>query len=444
MPELQTKIRCAIYTRKSTDEGLDMQFNSLDAQREAGEAYIASQKHKDWICLPEHYDDGGFSGGNTNRPALNRLLSDIKAGKIDVVVIYKIDRLSRSLMDFSSLLTVFEKYHTDFVSVTQDINTSSSSGRMMLNILMTFAQFEREVITERIRDKVAAAKKKGMRCGGPPPMGYRSNPISKKLEIIPEEAEIVKRIFESYLRLGSAHDVAEELDADGLKIRTMISHKGRIRGGRPYTGSYIYQVLQNPIYIGQVKHYDKTYPGEHEAIIERKLWDKVHTLLKENLAHDGKFSKRVTPLRGLVRCGHCGGPMTENFTKKTQVKSYRYFICNRDAKRLHKSCPLKRVPAAELEQLLLQEIGTMLAKPEVIAGIMQSASAQSEAGKHLKQKQIQDAFSDLVKVWDVMFPVEKYKFIQTIIAGITVWTDKITIEYNTQGLESVIAETEVK
>lgn len=444
MTEIQTQVRCAVYTRKSTDEGLDMQFNSLDAQREAGEAFIASQKAKGWVCLPDRYDDGGFSGGNTNRPALTKLLADIKAGKIDAVVVYKIDRLSRSLLDFSGLLTLFDQHQTAFVSVTQDINTSSSSGRMMLNILMTFAQFEREVITERIKDKVASAKKKGMRCGGPPPMGYGSNPVSKKLEIIPEEAAIIKRIFESYLRLGSARDVAAELDADGLKIRTMVSRKGRTHGGTPFTGAYIYQTLSNPTYVGLVKHYDKTYPGEHEAIIDRKTWDAAQKLLKDNLVHDGRRVKRLTPLRGLVKCGCCGGVMKENFTKKTHEKSYRYFVCDRDTKRIHSTCPLKRVPAAELESLLLAEIGTMLAKPEILAGVMHSAAELDENGKWLKMKQVQTAFADLVKVWDVMFPVEQYKFIRTVIAGITVFPDKVTIEYKTRGLESVIGETEVK
>ena len=444
MTEIQTQVRCAVYTRKSTDEGLDMQFNSLDAQPEVGEAFIASQKAKGWVCLPDRYDDGGFSGGNTNRPALTRLRQDIADGKIDAVVVYKLDRLSRSLLDFAGLLTLFDKHNIAFVSVTQDINTSSSSGRMMLNILMTFAQFEREVITERIRDKVAAAKKKGMRCGGPPPMGYTSNPVTKKLEIVPEEAEIVKRIFESYLRLGSARDVAAELDADGLKIRTRVSRKGKTHGGTTFTGAYIYQMLANPTYVGLVKHYDKTYPGEHEGIIDRKAWDAAQALLKTNLVHNGRQCKRLTPLRGLVKCGCCGGPMMENFTKKARGKQYRYFICEHDAKRLRSTCPLKRVPAGELESLLLNEIGTMLAKPEILAGVLHSAAELDENGKRLKLKQVQAAFADLVKVWNVMFLVERYKFLRTIIAGITVFPDKVTIEYNTQGLELVIAETEVK
>lgn len=247
---IEKRVRCAIYTRKSTDEGLDMEFNSLDAQREAGEAFIASQKFKNWECLPERYDDGGFSGGNTNRPALAKLKADIADGKIDAVVVYKIDRLSRSLMDFAELLTLFEKYDVAFVSVTQDINTSSSSGRMMLNILMTFAQYEREVITERIKDKVSAAKKRGMHCGGPVPIGYRSDPETKKLYVVPEEAELVKKIFETYLRFGSGKETAKFLDLCGLKTPVKISRKGVPHGGDEFNGTYIYRVLQNPLYLG--------------------------------------------------------------------------------------------------------------------------------------------------------------------------------------------------
>ena len=223
MTELDKTMRCAIYTRKSTDEGLEKEFNSLDAQREAGEAFVASQRHRGWTCLPDRYDDGGFSGGNVNRPALKRLEADIEAGKVDVVVVYKIDRLSRSIMDFGKLLTLFERHHVEFASVTQDINTASSSGRMMLNILMTFAQYEREIITERIRDKVAAAKKKGMNTGGVPPMGYVSDPVTHRLVIKEDEAETVRRIFADYLRLGSARDVAAGLEADGIRTRILTS-----------------------------------------------------------------------------------------------------------------------------------------------------------------------------------------------------------------------------
>ena len=267
---IEKRIRCAIYTRKSTEDGLEMEFNSLDAQREAGEAFIASQRFKNWECLPERYDDGGFSGGNTNRPALAKLKEDIAEGKIDAVVVYKIDRLSRSLMDFAELLTLFEKYDVAFVSVTQDINTSSSSGRMMLNILMTFAQYEREVITERIKDKVSAAKKRRMHCSGPVSIGYRSDPETKKLHVIQEEAELVRKIFETYLRFGSGKQTAKYLDQCGIKTPVKVSRKGIPHGGKEFTGAYIYAVLQNPLYLGLTKHYDKTYPGNTRQLSTKR------------------------------------------------------------------------------------------------------------------------------------------------------------------------------
>ena len=442
MSDITTPARCAIYTRKSTEEGLEMEFNSLDAQREAGEAYITSQRHRGWQCLPERYDDGGFSGGNAKRPALTQLKQAISDGKVDVVVVYKIDRLSRSLMDFTALLALFDKHNIAFVSVTQDINTSSSSGRMVLNILMTFAQYEREIITERIRDKIAAAKKKGMHTGGIPPMGYQSNPATKKLEIIPAEAAIIRKIFDAYLRLGSGRDVAAELEVEGLRTRILVSRHGNAHGGGSFTPAYIYAVLQNPVYIGLVRHHDKTYPGEQQGIIEQKTWDAVRLLLKENLRFDGRRQKRPAPLRGLVFCGCCGGLMKESFSKRLPGKRYRYFICEKDSKRIRSACPLKRVPAQELESLLLTEIGAMLAKPEMLAGILQAAKELDANGRHLKPAQVREACADLAQVWDVMFPVEQYKFIRTIIAKVTVFTDKIKIEYDTHGLEQIIAETE--
>ncbi|MDD4443432.1 MAG: recombinase family protein [Kiritimatiellae bacterium] len=441
MTNTTTPVRCAIYTRKSTEEGLDMEFNSLDAQREAAEAYIASQRHRLWQCLPERYDDGGFSGGNIKRPALAQLKNDIAADKVDVVVVYKIDRLSRSLMDFASLLTLFDEHNVSFVSVTQDINTSTSSGRMMLNILMTFAQYEREIITERIRDKVAAAKKKGMHTGGLPPMGYRSNPATRKLEVVPDEAALVRRIFASYLRLGSARDVASELDADGVRQRVYVSRRGLAHGGAQLTPAFIYSTLQNPTYIGLARHYDKTYPGEHEGIIEKATWNAVQRLLQEHARFNGRQQKRLSPLRGLVFCGCCGGIMKESFTRKAPAKSYRYYICQKDTRRIRSTCPLKRVPAAELESLLLSEIGVMLAKPETLAGVMQAAKELDENGGRLQSRQVLSACGDLAKVWDLMFPVEQYKFMRTVIAKVTVHPDKVAIEYDTHGLEHVIAET---
>ena len=262
--KVMPKVRCAVYTRKSSEEGLDMEFNSLDAQREACEAYVASQKPEGWVLVNDRYDDGGVSGGTLERPALKRLLADIEGGQVDVVVVYKIDRLSRSLMDFAKLVEVFERRHVTFVSVTQSFNTTTSMGRLTLNVLLSFAQFEREVIGERIRDKFAASRKKGMWMGGFVPLGYRVE--NRKLFINEEEAATVRRIFERFLKVGSATLVARALNAKGVTTRR----------GKPIDKGFLYKLINNRVYIGMAVHKGTAYPGEHEAIISLDLWNRVH------------------------------------------------------------------------------------------------------------------------------------------------------------------------
>ncbi len=436
--EITKPVRCAIYTRKSSEEGLDMEFNSLDAQREAGEHFIHSQKSKNWICLETHYDDGGFSGGNTNRPALKRLMADIKAGKIDVVVVYKIDRLSRSICDFAELCKVFEKHETSFVSVTQDINTATSSGRMMLNILVTFAQYEREIIGERIRDKVAAAKQKGLHCGGPAPLGYRSDPVTRKLLPVEADADTIRMIFHMYTELGSAIDVAAELDRRGIRTPERTSRNGVVHAPRKFTSSMIYLYLKNPIYIGKVKHHDKLYDGEHEAIVPLELWNKVQALLKNNLVHDGRQAVRLTPLRGLVYCGYCGKRMYENYSSKTSLH-YRYFCCKENG--VHTpNCPLKTVPIPELEKLVVSEVAKLFVSPTLIAAIQVKAEVLTVNGKRLTSEQIVEAMQNLQTTWSCMFPVEQYAIIHLLISRITVRLDEVKIEYNIDGIEQIFKE----
>jgi site-specific DNA recombinase len=279
------KLRCAVYTRKSTEEGLDMEFNSLDAQREACEAYVASQKPEGWLLLGDHYDDGGFSGGTLERPALRRLLTDIEAGRVDVVVVYKIDRLSRSLMDFAKLVEVFDRNNVTFVSVTQSFNTTTSMGRLTLNILLSFAQFEREVIGERIRDKFAASRKKGMWMGGFVPLGYDVN--DRKLIINKAEAATVRMIFERFIKIGSATELVRKLRAEGV----------RGKQGKLVDKGYVYKLLNNRVYVGEAVHKGLAYPGEHQAIIDRVLWDRVHTVLGES-----PRKRAATPARRRRRC----------------------------------------------------------------------------------------------------------------------------------------------
>src|SRR5450759_917526 len=300
MSERSKQIRCAIYTRKSSEEGLEQNFNSLDAQREACSAYIQSQRHEGWREVTTAYEDGGYSGGNLERPALQQLLTDIKVRKVDLIVVYKIDRLTRSLTDFASLVGVFDAHQTSFVSVTQSFNTTTSMGRLTLNVLLSFAQFEREITGERIRDKIQASKRKGMWMGGTVPLGYNS--IDKKLIVVPDEATQVRRIFALYRESGSVQKLQEKLFKSSEVSKVRITRSGKPRGGKPFSRGALYLILKNQVYRGQIPHRDAYYPGEHEAIIEQGLWDDVQGLLASNreARHLGQRARTASLLAGLV------------------------------------------------------------------------------------------------------------------------------------------------
>lgn len=277
---LKRRMRCAVYTRKSTDEGLDQEYNSIDAQRDAGHAYIASQRAEGWIPVADDYDDPAFSGGNMERPALQRMMADIEAGKIGVVVIYKIDRLTRSLADFSKMVEVFERYGVSFASVTQQFNTTTSMGRLMLNILLSFAQFEREVTGERIRDKIAASKRTGMWMGGVPPPGYDVE--NRRLVPNEREAKLIRHIFQRFVELGSSTALVKGLKLDGVTSKAWTTQDGKTRDGRPIDKGHIYKLLSNRTYLGELRHKDQWYQAEHPPIISRELWDSVHAILDTN------------------------------------------------------------------------------------------------------------------------------------------------------------------
>ncbi len=323
-PERGT-IRCAIYTRKSTEEGLEQEFNSLDAQRESAEAYIASQRADGWMVLPDRYDDGGYSGGSMDRPALERLLRDIEAGKIDCVVVYKVDRLSRSLMDFARIMETFERHGVSFVSVTQHFNTTHSMGRLTLNILLSFAQFEREIIGERIRDKLAAQARKGKWTGGAPVLGYdvdRSGP-SPRLVVNATEAARVREIFRMYLQEASLLPVVKELGRRGWESKKTITSTGRVRGNRPFDKATLYALLTNPTYTGKRRFKGELFLAEHEAIIDQDLFDRVQQQLKANGRSGGVEvrNKYGALLRGLLRCKGCDSAMAHTFCKGTAMTS---------------------------------------------------------------------------------------------------------------------------
>ncbi len=347
----QATKNCAIYTRKSTDEGLDTDFNTLDAQREACEAYVASQRAEGWKAIKTQYNDGGFSGGNMDRPALQKLLVDIKAGKVDIVVVYKIDRLTRSLMDFAKLVEIFDEHEVTFVSVTQSFNTTTSMGRLTLNVLLSFAQFEREVSAERIRDKFAASKKKGMWMGGNPPIGYEVK--DRKLIINKEGAKAARHLFDRYLALGCVAKLKKDLDTQGIVSRTRISRRGSKLGGKPYSRGALYSILKNPIYIGKIRHKDKLYDGKHDPIIDQETWDKVQKLLGHGTGsvRSHKKTLQMNLLKGLL-FDIDGTPYSPVGAKK-KAKLYRYYVSqNLLQYRDHPKGIMARLPAHEIEQTI--------------------------------------------------------------------------------------------
>ena len=379
-----TRVRCAIYTRKSTEEGLAQEFNSLDAQRESGEAYIASQKSDGWVALPDRYDDGGFSGGNMDRPALDRLMADIEAGKIDCVVVYKVDRLSRSLMDFARIMEVFERRQVSFVSVTQHFNTTHSMGRLTLNILLSFAQFEREIIGERIRDKIAAQRRKGKWAGGVPVLGYdvdRSGP-SPHLVVNATEAPRVRQIFDLYLQRGSLLTTVQELARRGWHNKRRTTTAGVAVGGKPFDKTSLYALLTNPIYVGKIVHKTNTYDGEHPPIVAAETFKKVGDKLQRNRrAGSPEVRNRYGALlRGLLRCKCCERTMVHTFAGKTgkMGQQYRYYTCTNSIKRGRGECKAGSIPAVEIERFVVEQARGMARDPALQADVLSEARSHAE------------------------------------------------------------------
>ena len=350
------RVRCAIYTRKSSEEGLEQSFNSLDAQREACAAFILSQKHQGWTASPTRYDDGGFSGGSMERPALKRLITDIEASRIDVVVVYKVDRLTRALSDFSKLVDIFDRRGVSFVSITQQFNTTTSMGRLTLNVLLSFAQFEREVVGERVRDKIAASKKKGMWMGGMPPLGYDVR--DRKLVVNEEEARIVVDIFQRYLALKSVHALRDELERAGIRSKRRTRRdNGASYGGQPFSRGALYLILKNRLYCGEISHRGNAYPGEHAAIVDQELWNEVQAVLATNRVErpEGGRTNRPSLLAGLL-FDEAGDRMTPTHAIKKGTR-YRYYVSTSlitGRGKTQSSC--RRIPAGDLERLVIDRL----------------------------------------------------------------------------------------
>jgi site-specific DNA recombinase len=413
-------VRCAVYTRKSSEEGLEQEFNSLQAQREACEAFINSQRHEGWMCLPECYDDGGFSGATMARPALQRLLADIAAGRVDIVVVYKIDRLTRSLADFAKIVEILDTRGASFVSVTQQFNTTSM-GRLTLNVLLSFAQFEREVIGERIRDKIVASKRKGMWMGGVPPFGYRAQ--DRKLIIVDSEAEIVRFIFRRYAELGSVRLLKDELAARNIQSKLRTSAAGRISGGKPFARGALYLMLQNRIYRGEIVHREQSYLGEHEPIIDQPLWEAVQAQLANNSAqrNDGGKTRPPSLLVGML-FDDDGNRMTPSYAVKKGTR-YRYYVSRSliTKDRTDDSARL-RIPAAEIEQLVSSRVQRWLLDP---GSIYKSTAARLEDGS-MQQRLVARA-ADLGKHWPQLPAARQRAVLAALVERIEVSVDQIDI-----------------
>ena len=378
-PTQNDAVRCAIYTRKSTEEGLDQEFNSLDAQRESAEAYIASQRHEGWSCLPDYYDDGGFTGGNMQRPALERLCADIEASRIDCVVVYKVDRLSRSLLDFARIMELFDRHKVSFVSVTQQFNTTSSMGRLTMNILLSFAQFEREIISERVKDKMSAARRKGNWVGGQPALGYDVAPEGGRLIVNPEEAAQVRAIYNLYLEHQAAIPVVQELNRRGWVTKQWITKKGHERGGKPFTKNALYRLLTHVLYTGKVRYEGTLYEGEQDAIVDADVWQQVQEVLRRNGLSGGRKvrNKHGALLKGLLYCTPCESGMAHAYTRK-QKKCYRYYVCRNAQQRGWSSCPSKALNAHEIETAVVEHIRGVGRNEEIVQATTKGVREQSD------------------------------------------------------------------
>jgi len=419
--------RCAVYCRVSSDERLDQSFNSIDAQRDAGHAYIASQRAEGWIPVADDYDDPAFSGGNMERPALQRMMADIEAGKIDVVVIYKIDRLTRSLADFSKMVEVFERYGVSFVSVTQQFNTTTSMGRLMLNILLSFAQFEREVTGERIRDKIAASKAKGMWMGGPLPLGYD---VQNRLLVVNEaEAAVVRRIFADFARDRSTTHMVRNYAAEGIRTKT----------GRAFCKQSIYKLLHNRMYIGEIVHKGRYYPGQHPPILTRAQWQAAHDVLaqtaEERRAAVATDGRGLPLLRGLLFTTS-GERLIPTHTVR-KGRCYRYYTPAKDRHYGAGASNFGSLPAESIEALVVEQVCQVLRAPESVQAVWDRVRA---GAIDLDQARVVVPMRQLAAVWPSLFPAEQRRLAQLLIERVLIGDDGLEILWRDAGWVELIDE----
>ncbi|AXV75673.1 MULTISPECIES: recombinase family protein [Ralstonia solanacearum species complex] len=427
VPVLVSPKRCAVYCRVSSDERLDQSFNSIDAQKEAGHAFIKSQSHEGWIAVGDDYDDPGFSGGNVDRPALKRLMADIEAGKIDIVVVYKIDRLSRSLADFARMVEVFDRCRVSFSAVTQQINSATSMGRLMLNVLLSFAQFEREVTGECIRDKIAASKAKGMWMGGRVPLGY--NLQDRLLVMNDREASLVRRIFDDFVTVRSATLIVRTYAAEGIVAKD----------GNAFTKQTLGKMLHNRIYLGEIVHKGKSFPGQHEAIVTQAQWDAVHTLI----ASDARERTRATMdrgrepvlLRGLLYASD-GERLVPTYTLK-KGKKYRYYAPVRQRRLGAWASRHGSLPAGPIEELVIEQIVGALSAPHVVQAVWDHVRATQP---ELSEPEVVLPMRRLATVWQQLFPVEQCRLAQLLIERVMIADAGLEIVWRDAGWAELAGE----
>jgi len=434
-------VKCAIYTRKSTEEGLDQQFNTLDAQREAAESFISSQRHEGWVALPQHYDDGGYSGAKMDRPALKQMLADVAAGNVDCILVYKVDRLTRSIHDFFRILEILDKHKVTFVSVTQQFNTTTSMGRLTLNMLLSFAQFERETISERTRDKMRAARRKGKWIGGNLVLGYDVAPQGGALIVNRTEAEQVREIFRLYLERGSLIPVLDELDQRNWRMKAWRTREGRMRGGSRFTKSTLHNLLTNATYTGRVRFEGQLCEGEHERVIDDDIWNRVQEQLNRNGGSGRRNlgNKHGGLIKGLVRCGSCGSAMIHTYTRKKEIL-YRYYVCVNAHQRGWNKCTTRSVSAPELEGAVIQNLRAFAQDPAMLSEILLRIEEIREPDTPIADPaHVQEALCRFDPLWDQLTVCEQGQFIRTLVTQVKFdgVTGTVTVGFRSEGIKEI-------
>ena len=442
MSKPKSKLNCAIYTRKSHEEGLQLEYNSLDAQYDSACHYINSQSSQGWVRVNRRYDDGGYSGGTLERPALKQLLEDVQQGMIDVIVVYKMDRLTRALFDFSKLVEIFDKHGVTFVSVTENFNTTTSMGRLTLNMLLSFAQFEREVIGERIRDKFLASKRKGMWMGGTPPLGY--DVVDRKLLINRQEAKIIHFIYERYLQHGSIIKLVKELEERNYRTKSWTTQDGKKRHGQKITTGAVNKILRNPVYIGIITHKNESYKGEHEAILPEETWKAVqeHQKDKKPYTPHKPIQKSARPylLRGII-FDENGWAMTPHHTGKSKRKQYRYYVSTRALKEGYSGSQLCSIPAEQIEPLIIGQMRQFFTAPEIVHRTHLKAQLHEP---DITVDEVREHLNRFNEIWDQLFPLEQSRIVQLVVKRIDVGLEGIDITYHPNGIMDVYEQVSRK